>query len=182
MDDCGDRERLAVHLLAMRYFAQYKKMHDELQFGTPSMLQHLPELQKLLAEFETRSVLDYGCGNGLQYLQPSAARCFEGITVLKYDPPAGYVSLPRHKVDGVICTDVLEHVPIDELPHVAGEIFHAASKWVFASVCCRKAKKKFPGGENTHATVMPITAWRNCLYQWGHSYAPDLHFVLVESP
>ena len=79
-----------------------------------------------------------------------------------YDPAVPEFAAPLFgQFDGVICTDVLEHVPEDELPDVIGDLVRLSRMWCFVSVCCRPARpnKNLPGGRNAHVTIRPQEWW-----------------------
>ncbi len=132
----------------------------------------IPKLMELVNHHQAKSLLDYGCGKGMQWkLRFNAindGREFEttlqdllGIeTVGCYDP--GYEplsSLPTGKFDAVICFDVLEHCPEDDLPWILDQIFSYSNKFVFANIACFPAKKLLPNGENAHCTIKPAEWW-----------------------
>jgi hypothetical protein len=108
-----------------------------------------------------QTLLDYGCGKGHQYILKGWHECW-GIMPALYDPgvPDFNVLLPG-PFDGVICTDVLEHVPENELPSVVADLVRLSRLWCFVSVCCRPAKgnKKLPRGGNVHVTIRPEEWW-----------------------
>lgn len=117
-------------------------------------------------------MLDYGCGEGRQYTERRVHDAW-GIMPALYDPAvSGLDVLPLGKFDGVVCTDVLEHVPEDELDGVLAELRGYAKLWCFISVCCRPAKpnKNLPGsGGNAHVTIHPKEWWRQRFAErWGH--------------
>jgi hypothetical protein len=64
-----------------------------------------------------------------------------------------FSALPEGRFDGVVCTDVLEHCPEEDLPWIVGELFGYARLFVFANVACYPAAKKLPNGENAHCTI-----------------------------
>ena len=117
------------------------------------------------------SVLDYGSGKGQQYdarnVKLATGEVVETIVdywgidyVHCYDPSyAKYSTLPLGPFDGVICTDVLEHCPEDDLPWIVAEIFAYAEKFVYANVACYPAMKRLPTGENAHCTVRAPEWW-----------------------
>ena len=77
-----------------------------------------------------------------------------------YDPAfSSHDRLPRGKFDAVLCSDVLEHVPFEETEEFVGRLFDYANKFVWASVCCRLAKKEFEDGLNMHVNVQPFWWW-----------------------
>ena len=62
-----------------------------------------------------------------------------------YDPAVQGIDVkPEGQFDGVMCTDVLEHIPEDELDTVIADLAGYAKQWAFIAVCCRPAKKTFP--------------------------------------
>jgi len=78
-----------------------------------------------------------------------------------YDPGHPPFSvLPEGGFDAVICTDVLEHCPEEDLPWIVGELFGYARRFVFANVACYPAAKTLPNGENAHCTIRPVAFWR----------------------
>ena len=87
-------------------------------------------------------------------------RLKRGILPTLYDPAVDEFSAkPRGKFDGVICTDVAEHVPEDEVDVFLSDVFSHARKFVFITICTRPAKKLLPDGRNCHLTVKPATWW-----------------------
>ena len=77
-----------------------------------------------------------------------------------YDPAhAPFQILPEGPFDGVICTDVLEHCPEEDLPWILDELFSLAGKFVYANVACYPANKNLPDGENAHCTLRPPAWW-----------------------
>ena len=70
----------------------------------------------------------------------------------------GSIGVRYGQFDAVVCTDVLEHVPIEELDGVIADLVGYARLWCFISVCCRRAQaghKRLPGGRNVHVTIRP---------------------------
>jgi len=139
-------------------------------FAGQSLARHVESIRHLARGVGARTLLDYGAGKGRLYRAPAEAFGATRGTTLKdhwgldevtlYDPayPA-HDELPRGTFDGVICTDVLEHVPGDDVPWVLGEIFAYAEKFVYLNVACYPAKKILPNGENAHCTVQPQEWW-----------------------
>jgi FkbM family methyltransferase len=171
--------------------ALYARMHaeGETRLGIPpeqtfpgsSLLPHVEPIKRLVDAAQARTVLDYGAGKGLQYrpqkIVVNDAHVADGIAeywdvdeVRCYDPgyPA-HNTLPSEKFDGVICTDVLEHCPEEDLPWILGEIFGFARSFVYLNVACFPARKTLPNGENAHVTVRPPEWWRNLVA----AVAPD---------
>lgn len=150
-----------------------------------SIVQHSRVIGKLINRLGAKTILDYGCGRGDAYKQPHRLHRDWGLRwwdVTLYDP-----SFPEHneepgkteKFDGVLCSDVLEHVPEEQVDEFVARLFHHAKKFVWASVCCRPAKKCFPGTEiNLHCTVRPFEWWQEVFQR----HAGGIEFCLVETP
>lgn len=144
----------------MRLIDEYRRMHvAKLYPGTP-LLPWGPTLGRLIRRTRAATLLDYGCGAGEQYTVHKINRRW-GVRPTLYDPAVpGLDVKPAGQFDGVICTDVMEHVPEDELPAVIAELAGFARLWCFATVCCRPAKKSFADGRNVHVTQRPIGWWQ----------------------
>lgn len=160
----------------------YRSMHEQgetflgipaqLTFPGKSLGPQVGRIKRLIERTGAQTVLDYGCGKGLQY-EPRALQGESGETlssvieywnvdeVVCYDPCyAPYSELPRGSFDGVICTDVLEHCPEDDVSWIVAELFSFASRFVFANIACYPATKRLPNGENAHCTVKPAEWWK----------------------
>jgi hypothetical protein len=161
---------------------QYRAMHrdGDVRRGTPaeqtfdgkSLPRQAARIRKLIARTGARTVLDYGCGKGTQYRPAgimengvvrwnSMQEYWSVESIRCYDPGhAPFSTLPEGTFDGVVCTDVLEHCPEEDLPWIVGELFGYARGFVFANVACYRAMKTLPNGENAHCTIRPVEFWR----------------------
>ena len=142
-----------------------------------SLQPHVVHIRDLVTATRAQTILDYGSGKGMLYhLQPyrlegndetwdSVSDYWDVDYVACYDPSyAPFSTLPQGPFDGVICTDVLEHCPEEDMDWIVGELFRYANKFVFASIAGYPAMKTLPSGENAHCTVRP-EAWWNELFQ-----------------
>jgi hypothetical protein len=167
-----------------RLVQQYALMHlhGEPHLGIPAERtfpgQSLPpeaaRIKRLVKLTGAKSILDYGAGKGLQYeplriadeqerVEYPDIRTFWGVDDIRcYDP--GYQpfsELPTGKFDGVVCTDVLEHCPEEDIPWILDELFAFADKFVYANVACFPAEKRLPSGGNAHCTIKPVRWWED---------------------
>ena len=140
---------------------QYVEMHKAGHFPGHSIKQHIEGITALVRKTGAKSLLDYGCGKGEQYYDGSLQREWGGLPYL-YDP-AVYPIKPRGTFQGVICTDVLEHVEEEEIESVVSELFAYAERFLFVSICTREAKKTLPDGRNCHLTIKPQEWWLEIL-------------------
>lgn len=160
--------------------ALYRQMHEQGAHGSApeqtfpglSLPPQAGAIKQLIDRFGARTILDYGCGKGLQY-QPMSLkneatgeswpdmRHFWGVqSITCYDPAyEPFMTLPEGRFDGVICTDVLEHCPQEDMAWILEELFAYARGFVFANIACYPAKKTLPNGENAHCTIQPPQWW-----------------------
>jgi hypothetical protein len=161
--------------------ARYREMIDagSNNFQGLGILQYADEIGELLRKHDARTVLDYGSGRGAQYERPHKIHEGWGVPLpTLYDPAfETHDRLPKGKFDAVICSDVLEHIPQEELPKLVRRLFDYSSKIVWASVCCRAAKKTFPDGHNLHVTIEGFWWWQAKFAKWSQGKS----YVLIET-
>ena len=81
---------------------------------------------------------------------------YPAITFYGYDPAIPEKSvLPVKHADLVINTDVLEHIPEEQLPDIVKQIGAISDKVVFV-LHHALAINYLPNGENAHCTVKPL--------------------------
>ncbi len=173
---------------------QFRHIPAEQTFTGASLLKHLGAVKELIDEHAARTILDYGSGKGRQY-EPLAVKTADGRrygsvqefwdveSITCYDP--GYLPyrrLPPGQFDGVVCTDVLEHCPQDDLPWILDEMFGYARKFVFANVACYPAIKRLANGENAHCTVQSSAWWDELVGQSAARHAQVRYRFLLEHP
>ncbi|MEO7404526.1 MAG: class I SAM-dependent methyltransferase [Burkholderiales bacterium] len=160
---------------------QYRQMHLEGErfLNTPpeetfpgmSLPAQAGKIKALIEVTGAENLLDYGSGKGQQYLlrnvrvpdgriYPSIEDYWDVDFVECYDPCyRPFSDLPSGQYDGVICTDVLEHCPEEDLRWIIDELFRFSGMFVFANVACYPARKRLPTGENAHCTIQPPAWW-----------------------
>lgn len=150
------------------YYLDQCKTHHQTRktFSGRGCLKHATRLLELADEIGARSALDYGCGKGSQYadLVPGRDVTIEqalGFPVTKYDPAVpGFDVEPTGKFDLVWITDVLEHVPAEDIDFVVQKVGALTGKALFVTVGNFPAKKTLPNGENAHVCQMPAQWWQ----------------------
>ncbi|MFT4581408.1 MAG: hypothetical protein ACI915_000140 [Gammaproteobacteria bacterium] len=176
---------------------QYRVLHDQgdaelglvakKTFDGHSLAKHDASIGKLVAATRARSILDYGCGKALAYSpwpgedpdsRLKARAAWPDVKVTCYDPGyAPYAAPYCGRFDGVISTDVLEHIPEEDIGWVLNELFGAADKFVYVVAACYLARKVLPNGQNAHCTVMPPAWWAGQL-ALGAQRFPGIHWKL----
>ena len=140
---------------------QYKLIHScRSDYGCSSE-DILGPIMRAFSNFDgINSILDYGCGRSrtVDWL----AKLLDA-EAFRYDPAISeYSSLPVKECDAVICTDVMEHIPREDLQNVVSEISNI-SHLVYFNICTREARTTLPNGENAHCTVEPAEWWFSLL-------------------
>jgi hypothetical protein len=161
----------------------YKTMHEQgspevgrpatKTFSGKSLIEHVGRIGGLIEETGAKTLLDYGAGKGLFYEPYPGAPADSRFKSMKqwgdtkvtcydpgYEPFSGAI---EPKYDGVICTDVLEHITEEDIPWVLDKLFRHAQHFVYAVAACYPAKKFLPDGQNAHCTVQPPEWWREQL-------------------
>lgn len=141
---------------------------------------HIPYIAILIQDFRLTSVLDFGCGKAQFWKKnPFWRAMFQWTNENKnlynlwlYDP--GYDdsdketrtgmsihnTLPASRYDLVICTDVLEHVPEEDIGFTLETILGKSRRFVYLNISCYYATKTFRDGTNVHVTVKPPSWWK----------------------
>ncbi len=112
-------------------------------------LKYQKQIKGLVDRFQATTILDYGCGKGMQYSTPCIdGKTFDewlGVTVYKYDPCVPEFSIPppaNMKFDGVICSQVLHTIPDDDMHWVCEQITSYSTKFVFIGINFKKPAKR----------------------------------------
>lgn len=181
----------------------YRRMHEQgdgtrpaakMFAGLPRPNQ-IPRLRDLIKAHGAKTLLDYGSGKGMQWKMSFNLDAIDSTTethlqrylrlddVQCYDP--GYpphAEPPDGIFDAVICFDVLEHCPEDDMPWILDQIFGYARKFVFANIACFPAGKTLPNGENAHCTIKPVDWWKQRLAETTADYPGVGYLIICEQP
>lgn len=171
----------------------YNKPAHEM-FNGGALLGNIPYIKKSIQKTGARSILDYGCGKGVLYGMkdlrithtstiPSIQEYWGVDRIHLYDPAyAPYSTLPTETFDGVICTDVLEHCPEEDIPWILEGLFTYANRFVYANVASYPAQKKLPNGENAHCTIQPPQWWQERILEAAQSKPDVTYNIWIEYP
>jgi len=144
-------------LISDEYLALQRELHSRGGYGV-SAPKWASVVHDLAIRAECRTVLDYGCGQGLlsHHLPPERKREYR---VTEYDPAIeGKNALPRY-ADLIFCGDVLEHIEPDFLDSVLLHLAILAKKMAFLVIATRPAAKFLADGRNAHLIVEPASWW-----------------------
>ena len=149
-------------LVNPRTVDQYRILRARKTYGTTGAGKW-GEVQDCVDQLRAKTALDYGCGrSGLADLLD--------VPCARYDPAIPeYAELPTEKVDLVVCTDVLDHIPSDDIGDVLAHI-RSLSPFAFFHISTRLAVQILPNGENAHCSVYPAAEWLKCI-RWHYHEA-----------
>lgn len=146
-----------------QYIDLYKQFYGAGGYGKRPHHQTLvakDRIKSALKKTGSTTMLDYGCGDGLQYKRYGLKEFFNLQEIYCYDPGVEEFEIkPNKSFDAVINTDVMEHIPIGVDREVIAEIFTFATKMVYFRIATSPAKNKLPNGENAHCNLKTHEEW-----------------------
>jgi len=165
----ADKERAFIESLyaegIVREFNNYTVLHDH----NPGYGKGGAFGAKILA-YEPDSVLDYGCGKGglVKYL------ISKGVQAVGYDPYVHEYRERPAKQDMLVSTDLLEHIPEDELSGIFADMRSYEPRIMFHAISNRKAVQILPDGTNAHKTIKDANWWWSLLHNEFANYDVEL--------
>lgn len=157
----------------MKLIDQYKELHKDKDLYTGSALEiHAQSIKQGLAITGSNSILDFGCGKGIQYSKENLhTEYFFGIMPSLYDPGVEeYSKLPKGNFDAVISTDVLEHIEEEDVDAFIKQLFSKAEKFVYLGICNKPANSILPDGRNAHVTLKSFDWWLDKILPYADVY------------
>ena len=147
----------------INYIEQYKELYKiKPNYGKTS-IKFLDTINTIIRQYGIESILDYGCGRSILLDELSKKN---KISVSKYDPAIEeYSLLPSANCDFIICTDVLQHIPIHDLDNTMKEIRNYNCDCFF-HVRSSEYKTKLPNGQNANCTVKNKEWWQAFLEKY----------------
>lgn len=155
---------------SLKLIEQYKELHNENKFKGISLCNHIDIIGDIIKETKVKTLLDYGAGKGYLYskdfkiVKPELDKPLQELWNLEshrcYDPAyAEHSKYPEDKYDLVISTDVIEHVPEEDLTWFINDIFSLAKESVYLNIACYPALKHFKDGTNVHISLFEPKVW-----------------------
>jgi hypothetical protein len=159
----------------------YKNLHlngTELEtaentFDGKSLKFFFQPIKQVIDLTKSKSIIDFGCGKAKYYFEEIVINknSYSNITnywnindVCLYDPGVkDFSKYPTRKADGIICIDVVEHIPENDAISFIEELFKLADKFVFIVIACYLAKKTLPDGRNVHLCIKSANDWKKII-------------------
>ena len=148
---------------------EYRRQNEELHLraGTFGVAgdRRAPLVRKMVALYDAKTVLDYGCGKG-------GLKRAMGEIVSNYDPAVPEFAAMPLPADIVVCADVMEHVEDDCIDEVLLHIRSLTRKAAYFLVACRPSSQNLPDGRNAHISLHDQDWWIDRIRQ---------HFVIANA-
>ena len=145
------------------------KLPPQKTFAGFSLVRWIPEIQSIIKKTGSKSIIDFGCGKAMAYREKIIfnkvtypnIRDFWGVKkITLYDPGVKEFDLyPNSKADGIICTDVIEHITSDDVVNFIENLYILSKTFVFLVIATKPASKYFDDGRNIHLTLKSNQEW-----------------------
>ncbi len=153
MRHAGAYRYCANDLTSDAYRDQLVELHRKQRWGADGA-KHTDAVRALHAQYQPKTVLDYGCGENK--LAESLAAEFR---ISGYDPGIiGREKMPK-PCDMVVCTDVLEHVEPEKLDAVLDHVFRLTGEIAYFVIDTKPANAVLPDGRNAHLSLHSAEWW-----------------------
>lgn len=169
---------------SLAYLAsQYRIIHEDPKRYRGNLQPYfINQITDLVQRRKARTLLDYGSGKGNQYHEHQQHNAWGGILPHCYDPGVPAYSIKSTaSFDGVICTDVMEHIPTTHVDWVLRDVCAYANKFAFFCIFTDSAKAKLPDGRNAHLTIKEPWWWNALFLTVLKDLYPDRHINCVDT-
>ena len=157
-----------------------KKLSGPDTFKGYSLSNWVSKIKEIINLHDCKSVIDYGCGKAYLYKieikvgdvkYNNLADFWKINNLILYDPAVKeYSKYPVVKTDGIICTDVIEHIPEEDVYKFIDEIFKLSKKFVFLVIAVFPATKYFDDGKNIHLCIKEKEEWDEIFLEFKRKY------------
>jgi len=145
-----------------------------------SLTKWILKIKEIIKINKCNSLLDFGCGKGFLYKNKFKIKdqdyrnlldCWKLDDVYLYDPGVKEFSVyPVRKFDGLICTDVIEHIPENDILQFIDNLFKLSNKFIFVVIATIPATKFFDDGNNIHLCLKTKQEWEKIFLEFKTKY------------
>lgn len=164
-----------------------EKLPPSKTFMGYSLTKWVGKIKEIINLNNCKSILDFGCGKAFLYTNSLNINNinYKNITefwnvkdVYLYDPGVvKFSTYPNKKYDGVICTDVIEHIPENDIMNFIQDIFDLSEKFVFIVVALMPASKQFDDGKNIHLCLKSKNEWDKIFNEFKKMYPSIKQYI-----
>ena len=145
-----------------------------------SLTKWILKIKEIIKINKCDSLLDFGCGKGFLYKNKfkindqeyrNLLDCWKLDDVYLYDPGVKeFSAYPVRKFDGLICTDVIEHIPENDILQFIDNLFKLSNKFIFVVIATIPATKFFDDGNNIHLCLKTKQEWEKIFLEYKSKY------------
>ena len=145
-----------------------------------SLTKWILKIQEIIKTNNCNSLLDFGCGKAFLYKNKfkigdkeftNLSELWNLKNIYLYDPGLEeYSDYPKGKYDGIICTDVVEHIPENDVLNFIDELFKLSNKFIFVVIATMPASKYFDDGKNIHLSLKDQEEWKKIFLEFKKKY------------
>ena len=116
-----------------------KKLSPEQTFAGHSLIPWGRKIKQIIDITKSNSITDFGCGKALGHIHKikinnniyqNLADYWNIEFVQLYDPGfKEFENFPTEKTDGIICTDVIEHIPSNDIQLFIEQLYSISKKF-----------------------------------------------------
>lgn len=157
-----------------------KKLSASQTFAGHSLVKWVLKIKEIILSNNSKTIIDYGCGKAFLYnnkisiknhLYKNLQEFWELEKIFLYDPAVEkYSEQPSKKADGIICTDVIEHIPEKDVHIFIDNLFKLTNKFVFLVIATIPATKYFDDGRNIHLCLKTEKEWGDLFFKFRKAY------------
>ena len=146
-----------------------KNLPGDSTFLGYSLTKWIIKIKEIIKINNANSLLDFGCGKGFLYNNKfkigdtefkNLSDFWDIENIFLYDPGVDkFSTYPNKRFDGIICTDVIEHIPEKDVMNFIDELFKFSNKFIFFVIATIPASKYFDDGKNIHLCLKTQSDW-----------------------
>lgn len=165
------------------YIEVYRKHHtNKTKYAGMNITvrDHGKNIAKLIKATDSKTLLDYGSGRGMQYEAPKNIHIANNwnVDISLYDPAVpGIDVLPNQKFDALVSVDVFEHIPQEHLDNVFEYVYTHATKMVYLGIFDKLDGMIMPDGKDAHCTLLSPDEWENYILKYNTNNIPTHMYV-----
>lgn len=177
----------------------YKKMHTEgigslngaEIFKGYSLIKSIVDIKDVINHTKSKSIIDFGCGKAMYYKNKLKVEDVNYISlqnywdiekIILYDPAVSEFSdYPKVIADGIISTDVIEHIPPEDVINFIDEMFSLCKNFIYVVIATIPASKVFENGENIHICLKTEQEWLEIFSSFKKKYKSIEQFIRFNS-
>ncbi len=140
-------------------------------------------VETLIAETGSHTGLNYSFGLGSTQISPNGAsvRQYNPVFVESAAHDSGLAENQAESADGVVCTDILDFVPDEDVPWMLEELFRRAHHFVAIAVHAYPCEQQLPNGDKLRGRPRKSSWWQAQLDLLSPRY-PAVRWQLVVQP